>query len=279
MIKPQTISICAPDLAGQIENWQDYLRHERHVSRHTLRAYTGDIAHFITFLQDHIGKPPGLNDLSELRIRDFRAWMSRKAMGGPQGNGKNNSKGVGNASRARSLSGVKNFLRWLDKSGTLHNAAITTVRSPKLPHKLPRPLLETQAFKVLESADLLCREDWIGMRDRALFTLLYGCGLRIDEALSLNITDLPREGVIRVRGKGDKQREVPVIEVVEAALRAYVEICPFHHRMCHSGESRNLVDRQPDPAFQRDDKTALFVGIRGKRLNQGMAQKAMRQMR
>jgi len=245
-IKAETLALCAPDLTQRLEQWLDYLRYERRVSKHTFRAYTSDVSQFITFIRDHIGKAPSLNDLSEIKIADFRSWMSQKAMGG-----------ASNASRARSLSGVKNFLSWLDKNGILHNAAAQVIRSPKQPHKLPRPLLEGQAMKVLENADLLCAEDWIGMRDRALFTLLYGCGLRIDEALSLDIKDLPHEGFIRVIGKGSKERQVPVIDIVDAALQAYLEQC----------------------IFPREPSRPLFVGIRGGRLNQGVAQKAMRQIR
>lgn len=145
----------------------------------------------------------------------------------------------------------------MDRNGILHNAAISTVRSPKLPHKLPRPLLEAQAMNILESADLLCKEDWVGQRDRALFTLLYGCGLRIDEALSLNVRDMPHDGKIRVMGKGSKEREVPVIDIVEQTLNAYLEQC----------------------IFPTDPDRPLFVGTRGGRLNQGVAQKSMRSLR
>jgi len=139
----------------------------------------------------------------------------------------------------------------------MHNAAISTVRSPKLPHKLPRPLEEKQALRVLENADLLVKEDWVGQRDRALFTLLYGCGLRIDEALSLNVGNLPKDGFLRVVGKGQKERQVPVIDIVQQTLDAYMEQCPF----------------------LAESERPLFIGTRGGRLNQGVAQKSMRDIR
>lgn len=246
-MKQDTIAIAAPDLAEKLTAWLDYLKHEKQVSKHTFRAYSGDVGHFVRFLFDHLGKEPGLNDISEVGIRDFRAWMSKKAMDG-----------TGNASRARSLSGVKNFLGWLDKQGIVHNAAISTVRTPKLPHKLPRPLHQSQAMDVLNQAGLLATEDWVAARDRALFTLLYGCGLRIDEALSLNIGDLPRDGFLRVVGKGQKERQVPVLDLVQTALANYIELMPW----------------------STEDTTApLFRGEHGKRLNQGVAQKSMRDLR
>ena len=247
-MKKETLAICAPDLAEYLNKWTDYLKYEKQVSKHTLRAYVADIGHFVNFLHNHFGKQPGLNDLSEVGIRDFRSWMSKKAM-----------EGTSNASRARSLSGIKNFLSWLDKNGIMHNAAINTVRSPKLPHKLPRPLQEKQTMEVLDSIVLFSahKDDWLGLRDRALFTLLYGCGLRINEALELNISDLPREGFLRVRGKGDRERQVPVLGIVETVLESYREKCPF----------------------AEEPSRPLFLGTRGKRLNQGMAQKAMRDLR
>jgi len=245
-IKEETLATCAPDLSDTLQKWIDFLRVEKKVSKHTFRAYTADVSHFITFIRDHNAKAPSIADIADIRITDFRSWMSKKAMSGSS-----------NASRARSLSGVKNFLNWTDKNGIMHNAAISVLRSPKLGHKLPRPLLEGQAMKVLENADLLCAEDWIGMRDRALFTLLYGCGLRINEALALDIKDMPHDGYIRVMGKGSKERQVPVIDIVDAALKTYLELCIF--------------PASPD--------RPLFVGTRGGRLNQGVAQKSMRQIR
>ena len=267
MIKAETLTICAPDLAAYLEKWQAYLRVEKNVSRHTLRAYSADVTHFMRFLSGHIGKAPSLDDLSSVSLRDFRAWMSRKAMDG-----------TGNASRARSLSGVKNLLSWLDKQGIMHNAAVHTVRTPKQAHKLPRPLHRAQAIGVLENASFMAAQDWVGARDQALFTLLYGCGLRIDEALSLNIPDMPRDGVIRVRGKGDKEREVPVLDIVESTLQHYVSLCPY---FCIPRESGDPVDKAEDSRLRGkgNNSRPLFLGTRGGRLNQGIAQKAMRTLR
>lgn len=246
MIKPESLALCAPDLEARLAEWMSYLKHEKQVSKHTLRAYSSDVTSFIKFLNNHLGQSPSLNDLGDVNIRGFRAWMSRKAMDG-----------AGNASRARSLSGVKNLLSWLDKQGILHNAAISIIRSPKLPHKLPRPLHESQAIDVLNAAGLLVKDDWIEARNRALFTLLYGCGLRIDEALQLNVSDMPRDGFLRVVGKGNKERQVPVIEIVDRALKNYLPLIPF-------GAAHG------DP---------IFRGARGGRLSQGVAQKALRDLR
>ena len=163
--------------------------------------------------------------------------------------------GAGAATRARSLSGVKNFLGWLDKQGIMHNPAIKTVRTPKQPKKLPRPLSDRQAFLILDAVD--DDPSWVSLRDRGLFTMLYGCGLRIDEALSLNLADLPRDGFMVVRGKGRKERQVPVLDQVVQVVNRYRAACPFAE-----------TPMRP-----------LFLGERGKRLHQGVAQKALRDMR
>ena len=241
-IEDQALQGCAPDLAEAILKWRRWLTSEKNMSKHTVRAYGVDIGQFISFLTQHLGKAPSLNDIGEINLRDFRSWMSRKAMDG-----------AGAASRARSLSGVKNFLHWLDKNGIVHNASISSVRTPKKPHKLPRPLFEKQALELVH----MQAEDWVGQRDCALFTLLYGCGLRIDEALSLDIKDLPRDGYLRVIGKGRKERQVPVLRIVEKAIEAYRAMCPF-------------AETQDRP---------LFMGERGKRLRQQIAQKSLRELR
>lgn len=233
---------CADDLRDACLRWVDYLRYEKVVSKHTLRAYISDITGFLQFLTRHHEHPPSLNDLSDASLRDFRAWMSRLMMDGAAA-----------SSRARSLSGVKSFLSWLDKQGIMHNPAIKSVRTPKLPHKLPRPLSNRQAFSILDQPTT----DWVEERDCALFTLLYGCGLRIAEALSLDISDLPRDGFLRVLGKGRKERQVPVLQAVESALARYRDLCPF----------------------AEEPGRPLFLGAQGKRLNQGVAQKSMRDMR
>lgn len=243
-IKPETLECCASDLAKALGAWQQWLRVEKNVSKHTLRAYTGDLSQFVQFLSNHKARAISVADVADANLSEFRSWMSRQTMNGRA-----------NSSRARTLSGLKNFLSWMDKQGLAHNAAIKTVRTPKLPRKLPRPLQETQAFRVLEENG---DGDWVSLRDKALFTLLYGCGLRIDEALSLNISDLPRDGFLRVMGKGRKERQVPVLPMVTDALVRYRDACPY-------GE---------------DGSRPIFIGEKnGKRLNQGVAQKAMRDLR
>lgn len=233
----------AADLFDAVNAWQTWLKVEKNVSPHTFRAYTSDLGQFLNFLRDHYDGDVSLNTLSATTLGDFRSWLSRKSMDG-----------LAASSRARSLSGVKNFLHWLDKQGLMHNAAIGSVRTPKLPHKLPRPLEKPAVLRLVFDTPT---DDWVQLRDRALFTLLYACGLRINEALALDIKDLPRDGFLRVMGKGRKERQVPTLPLVHETLSAYRAVCPF----------AETPDRP------------LFMGERGKRLNQGIAQKALRDVR
>lgn len=243
-IKPEIIECCAADLANALGQWQQWLRVEKNVSKHTLRAYTGDLSIFVNFMAKHKARALGISDVSGTNLNEFRAWMSRQVIDGRA-----------NASRARTLSGLKNFLSWMDKQGIAHNAAIKTVRTPKLPRKLPRPLLESQAFNILaDTGD----GDWVSLRDRALFTLLYACGLRIDEALGLNVSSLPGDGFLRVMGKGRKERQVPLLNQARTVIDDYLSACPY----------------------AAEGSRPLFVGEKnGKRLNQGVAQKALRDLR
>jgi integrase/recombinase XerC len=226
--------------------WVDYLQNEKRFSRHTLRAYLSDLHHFFTFITKHQGKPPAMNDLSALKISDFRSWLSRLT-----------GEEAGPATRARALASLRSFFKWMDKNGHLHNAAIGRIRTPKQPKRLPRALPPDQAKSVIDNADAVTTEDWVGLRDRALFCLLYGCGLRIDEALQLNFSNLPRNAELRVMGKGGKERMVPVIPIVEKLLAEYIAGAPV--------------------AFEKD--TPLFLGHQGKRLNQGVAQRQLRRLR
>ena len=244
-IKPIILECCEGDLAKILGQWQQYLKSEKQVSKHTLRAYSGDISQFITFLAKHNGAALNISDISGTNLNEFRAWMSRQAMDGRA-----------NASRARTLSGLKNFLSWMDKNGIAHNAHIKSVRTPKMPRKLPRPLHETQAFNVIFEQG---EGGWVDLRNRALFTLLYGCGLRIDEALSLNVGEFYQDqDFLRVMGKGRKERQVPLLPLIKKTMDDYIAVRPFG---C-------------------DKSSPLFVGEKnGKRLHQGVAQKAMRDTR
>ncbi|MEM6811347.1 MAG: tyrosine recombinase XerC [Pseudomonadota bacterium] len=243
MFKHTVLEYCEPDLQRILNNWVSWLQNEKQLSKHTLRAYISDLSDFLEFLSNHHASALSIQIVSSANLSDFRSWLSKQAVNGSS-----------NASRARALSSLKNFLTWMDRQGIAHNAAVGGMRSPKIPRKLPKALEENQAFRLLDD---MPNSTWIEKRDKALFTMLYGCGLRIEEALQLNIKDLPKNGFVQVKGKGNKERFVPFLSKIDEALEDYRENCPY----------------------PEDKDRALFIGAKGRRLKQGVAQKAMRDIR
>lgn len=236
-----------PALENLLNKWLDWIANGKRLSVHTVRAYRTDIDDFLAFMNTHIGKTVTLTVLSEATLGDFRAWIAAKALDN-----------VTARSRARAVSSLRHFYKWLDREGILHNPAIQLLRSPKLPHTIPRPLSVVNAENILELAEDN-QDDWAGTRDKALFTLLYGAGLRIDEALRLNCGQWPKHhnDHLTITGKGNKQRQIVLLDIVHEAMDRYFKQCPF--------------------PFASD--RPLFLGKQGKRLNQGVAQRAMRQLR
>lgn len=226
--------------------WRSWLSAERRVSGNTLSAYESDVFAFLRFYAAHEGHSIDLARLSSATLSDFRAWLAALAQTHHTA-----------PSRARALSALRSFFKFLDRRGILHNAAIGVVRSPKLPRSLPKPLSEKDAAALLVSAEDTASETWQGLRDRALFTLLYGAGLRIGEALGLTRRDLPQDGILRVTGKGNKQRIVPLLPAVSTAITAYIAACPY--------------------TIAQDG--TIFLGARGKALNPAVAQRQMRSLR
>jgi integrase/recombinase XerC len=236
----------APPLRAAIGDWLAWLAAEKRVSRHTLEAYARDVAGFIAFLAEHHGEPPSWARLVALKSGDLRAWLARRHFDG-----------LAATSNARALSSVKALFRWADRQRLCHNAIVVAWRAPRLPRALPKPIAVDSARGVLDSVADLEDEPWIAARDTAVLALLYGCGLRIDEALALNRDVLPLGEQLRVTGKGRKTRLVPVLPVVAAAVADYVARCP--HRPAARGP--------------------LFLGVKGRRLRAELIQARMRALR
>jgi integrase/recombinase XerC len=195
--------------------WLDSLAHERRSSPHTLRAYGDDADRFIGFLALHFGERATLSSLKKVKPGDVRAFLAdRKRDGlGPHG-------------IQRAMAALRSFYRYLEREELADGAALKAVRSPKLPRTLPRPISEADAARAIEDAGEN-EVPWIAARDTALITLLYGTGLRISEALSLRRGDVPLPDSLNVLGKGNKERSVPVLDIVRQAVSAYAAIVPF----------------------------------------------------
>lgn len=229
-----------------IAQWQSWLLNERRYSPHTLDAYSRDLSSFFDFAAEHLGKVPETADLAKLEVRDFRAYLSQRA-----------TRHIDKSSLARELSTLKNFFKWLARYDILRNPALSVIRTPRRAKVLPKALEVNDTFNVIDEAQNLASNSWQGLRDTAIFTLLYGCGLRISEALSLNVGDIGNNDFLRIKGKGNKERIVPLLPVVVENINKYLAECPYQ-------------PKQGEP---------LFLGARGDRLVPRIIQRQMQKIR
>lgn len=242
-----TLPAFLPDpLQDLAVRWCDHLRGVQGVSAATVAAYAGDLRLWLGFVIEHDPEANSARSLLALEKSDLRAFLARE-----QG------RGVSARSMARRLSAVKSFTRWLSDHHGGDATQLLAQRAPKTRRKLPRPLAPKAAQDMLQDIGQDAREDWIAARDRAVVTLLYGCGLRISEALSLRGADHPLPEVLRILGKGGKERLVPVLPAAQAAVADYIRQCPWP-----------LDVTQP-----------LFRGARGGALNPRLVQAAMERAR
>jgi len=236
----------APALTHALASWLDHCRALGGAAENTVKAYQSDVLGFLAFMTQHHGAAQGLGPLSKITVSDMRAWMASER-----------TRGVGARSLARQLSAVKTFYRWLSEREGVEPTAVLSTRSPKFTKKLPRPLAEDAATAMIDTVEMQATDPWVAARDSAVVTLLYGCGLRISEALSLTGADVPLPQVMRITGKGGKERIVPVIDAAREAVASYLRLCP--HPM--------------------EPNAPLFRGARGGPLNPRAIQKVMERSR
>jgi integrase/recombinase XerC len=214
-------AFAASDVARELEQWLAYLSSERRMSPKTVEAYARDVRQFLDFLCGHLGGRVTLPALARLKPLDVRAYMAARR-----------GDGIGSRSLMRMLAGARSFARFLERNGKGKVGALAAVRTPKLAKSLPKPLPIAAAKRIAET-ELRAgeeRESWILARDAAVLALLYGCGLRISEALGLKRKDFAAPGpgdAITVIGKGNKARMVPVLAQVAALVVEYVALCPY----------------------------------------------------
>lgn len=238
------------DILAAETAWLSGLVHERRLSKHTTEAYQRDVRQFVGFLTTHLNTAPSLVSLGALRPLDVRAFLAARRR-----------EGIESRTLMRQLASLRSFARHLERQGLANASALVNVRGPKIPKTLPRPIT-AQAARALTDVDTRAgdeRAPWILARDAAVIALLYGCGLRISEALGVLRRDAPVKGrdSVVVLGKGGKRREVPVIGAVSDAVSAYLSQCPWH-----------LPGDGP-----------LFVGAKGGQLSPRIIQLAVERMR
>lgn len=227
--------------AALLEQWRDHLTLARRRSPHTVRAYLAAAARLLATIDN-----PTWEQVAAVEAAALRAHLAARR-----------EAGIGNVSAARELSALRAFLAFArEQAGTCDHAG-PRLRGPRIKKGLPRPITPDEAVHLAETVHDDAADDWIGLRDRAVLLLLYGAGLRIAEALALPADVLPLGETVRVEGKGGKQRIVPILPAVRAAVGAYAESQPFV-----------LAPGAP-----------LFRGAKGGPLSQGMVQKAVARAR
>jgi integrase/recombinase XerC len=242
--------VAGADVQRSVAAWLDYIGIERQLAAKTSEAYARDLGQFLTHLAGELNRLPVMKDLLGLKARDFRSFLAARR-----------ADGVGSRSLARTLSALRMYFRFLERRGLGKNDAVRAVALPKLPHSVPKPLTAAKATALVDSVEIAALDapEWVTARDTAVLTLLYGSGLRISEALGLTRSEAPVKGrdMLRVTGKGDKTRVVPVLQITQEAVAEYLRLCPFE--------------------LSSDDP--LFLGTRGKQLSPRIIQLRIERLR
>ncbi|QOL19745.1 tyrosine recombinase XerC [Candidatus Bodocaedibacter vickermanii] len=226
-----------------IKKWLTELKHIRNYSDNTVRAYSIDLENFTHFLTQHIGQND-VDGLKQLQLSDVRAWLTSRL-----------NQGIAPVSNARALSTLKHFFKYVMAQCQIDLSHLLEMRTPKSLKKLPRPIGVNKIDTLIKTME--AKTSWTDLRDVALVILLYGAGLRISEALNLNYKEFPLSEVLVITGKGQKQRVVPMLPIINTYIQAYLDQCP-------------IVLTADSP---------LFIGQRGGRLNMGMLQKKIAMLR
>lgn len=237
-----------------LHNWIADLSHMRRYSPHTIEAYRQDVINFQSFMQVHKGEALTIPHLEILKSTDFRAWMASRL-----------DAGLSPRSIARAVSVIRSFYKFLSRETGREMPPLSFLRSPRIKVGLPRPLSVHDVQLLLKdiggpSSDSGLKEDkpeWVTLRDKAFFTLLYATGMRISEGLSLRRTCLPLGDHLIITGKGAKERVIPLLQEVKETIMAYIKVCP--HKLM--------------------PLDAIFVGVRGRPLHPHVAQKVVRDYR
>ncbi|MCB1493609.1 MAG: tyrosine recombinase XerC [Rhodobiaceae bacterium] len=240
----------APELADGFGRWLTMLADERRYSAKTVESYGRDARTFAEAMTRHFGHPVSAGDLRALRPADVRVFLAERR-----------EAGISGRSLARALSAVRSAIRFLERNGLATLAPFTAMKAPRIKETLPRPLSESDARRIATgeiASDTA--EPWVKARDIAVFSLLYGCGLRISEALALTAADLDMSrtaGSVRVLGKGGKERIVPLLPAIRDAILDYRQLCP-------------LEPERSEPVFR---------GEKGGPLNPRIVQRRMAELR
>ena len=227
-------------------NWLGNLKEVRNLSDNTLISYKHDVKSFIEFMSTHTGSEVSIKYLNDMKISDFRSFLSYLR-----------NKDISSTSIARIISSLNSFFNYLLNTNLIESTVVQSLRTPKQKKSLPRPISSELAIETIKHAQDMEKEKWIGMRNKSILMLLYGCGLRISEALNLNFEDINENDYLIIKGKGNKERMVPLMDYVKNDIENYIHECPKN--------------------FMKDDP--LFVGKRLDRLSPRIIQYVLEKIR
>ena len=227
-------------------NWLGNLKEVRNLSDNTLISYKHDVKSFIEFISTHTGSEVSIKYLNDMKISDFRSFLSYLR-----------NKDISSTSIARIISSLKSFFNYLLNTNLIESTVVQSLRTPKQKKSLPRPISSELAIETIKHAQDMEKEKWIGMRNKSILMLLYGCGLRISEALNLNFEDINENDYLIIKGKGNKERMVPLMDYVKNDIENYIHECP-----------KNFMKEDP-----------LFVGKRLDRLSPRIIQYVLEKIR
>ncbi len=227
-------------------NWLGNLKEVRNLSDNTLISYKHDVKSFIEFISTHTGSEVSIKYLNDMKISDFRSFLSYLR-----------NKDISSTSIARIISSLKSFFNYLLDTNLIESTVVQSLRTPKQKKSLPRPISSELAIETIKHAQDMEKEKWIGLRNKSILMLLYGCGLRISEALNLNFEDINENDYLIIKGKGNKERMVPLMDYVKNDIENYIHECPKN--------------------FMKDDP--LFVGKRLDRLSPRIIQYVLEKIR
>lgn len=230
----------------EYQDWLSNLKNLKGLSPNTISAYKRDIKKFILFLRNYLGNDPSIEDFKRLNNNSFRGYLAEQK-----------NLGNSNVSIARQISSLKSFFNYLIKIKKFNSSPILNLKGPKQKKSLPRPIIADLAIQVIKEAKNIDDEKWIGQRNQTILILLYGCGLRISEALNLNYSNFTNEDYLIIKGKGNKERIVPMMDYIRKSIMNYLKTCPYE--------------------FTNDDP--LFIGKRRRRLSPRIIQYALEKIR
>ena len=233
------------ELNALIKEWASYNINLRNLSENSVKAYSLDLKDFLHFSFKE-SQPVLKSDLANISSHTIRLWILSLR-----------NKSVKASSLSRKISSLKSFFQWLENSHNIFNAAISNLDSPKKDRKLPRPITINEIKKLFKAFENKKEKQWIISRNQAIFLLLYTCGLRISEAINMKTNELPLNTSVLVKGKGKKERMVPILNITNQAIENYTKQCPY----------------------PISNSEYVFLGIRGNRMLPRSFQKAMERAR